>query len=100
VIEKWYVLSVNRQRLIVISSVNILTGCNVKKGEVVRVLAVKTYKENGGMVLLVDTVSNKWRQMNVTYVSDFNCETGGVIKVFSSGIFTLLIQLDKYGEVL
>jgi len=45
------------------------------------------------MVLLVVTVGNKWRQMNITYVSDFNCETGGVINVFSSGIFTLLTAI-------
>jgi len=59
------------------------------------VLAVKTNKENGGMVPLVVTVGNKWRQMSacVMYVSDLNCETGGVIKVFCSGIFTLLIAV-------
>jgi hypothetical protein len=47
------------------------------------VLAVKIYKENRGMVPLVVTIGNKWRQMSacVIYVSDLNCETGGVIKI-------------------
>jgi len=59
------------------------------------VLAVKTYKQNGGMVPLVVTVGNKWRQMSacVIYVSDLNCETGAVTKIFCSGIFTLLIVI-------
>jgi len=47
------------------------------------------------MVPLVVTIGNKWRQISacVIYVSDLNCETGGVIKVYCSGIFTLLIAI-------